>query len=80
VGVMTVNNERIERETKMKATEAKQLAAEINAKCSECFTGAKAVKQFGQWVIKIGGGRESCYGRTIESVESAHDTIRIFKN
>jgi hypothetical protein len=65
---------------KMTATEAREWAAQINLKCSECFTDAKAVKQFGRWVIKIGGGREACYGRTIESVEAAEDTIRIFQN
>lgn len=66
--------------SQMTATQAHQLATEINMKCSECFTDAKAVKQFGKWVIKIGGGRECCYGKTIESVESALDIIRIFKN
>lgn len=65
---------------KMTAMDARKFAAEINLKCSECFTDAKAVKSFGQWVIKIAGGREACYGRTIESVESAADTIRIFHN
>ena len=64
----------------MKAAEARTLAAEINAKCSDCISTAKAVKEFGKWVIKIGGGREACYGRTIESVESAEETIRIFKD
>lgn len=64
----------------MTATEARKWAAKINTDCSECFTDAKAVRQFGKWVIKIGGGWEACYGRTIESVESAEDTVRIFKN
>ena len=67
-------------ETKMTATEARALAIEINTTCSECFTDAKAVKQFGSWVIKIGGGRECCYGRTIESVESAREVLKTFKN
>lgn len=66
--------------SKMTAIKARELAAQINAKCSECFTDSKAVKQFGRWVIKIGGGSESCYGRTIESVEAAEDIIRIFQN
>ena len=64
----------------MTATEARAWATQINNECSECFTDAKAVKQFGQWVIKIGGGREACYGMTIKSVEDAIDTTRIFKN
>lgn len=71
---------RTQTENKLTATTAREWAAQINLKCSECFTDAKAVKQFGRWVIKIGGGREACYGRTIESVESAKDTIRIFQN
>lgn len=62
------------------ATRARALAVEINTKCSECFIDAKAVRQFGRWVIKIGGGREACYGRTIESEEDAEALIRIFKN
>jgi hypothetical protein len=65
---------------RMTATEARLWAGKINVECSECFKGAKAVKQFGQWVIKIGGGSESSYGRTIESVASAEDTLRIFRN
>lgn len=65
---------------RMTATQARALAAQINVECSECFTDAKAVKQFGRWVIKIGGGRECCYGKTLESVEAAADTIRIFRN
>jgi hypothetical protein len=62
------------------ATQARDLAAEINLKCSDCFTDAKAIKQFGKWVIKIGGGRECCYGRTIETVDGAWDCIRVFGN
>ena len=64
----------------MKASEARALASEINSKCRETLSEARAVKQFGKWVIKIGGGREACYGRTIESVEAAQDTIRIFQD
>jgi uncharacterized protein YdbL (DUF1318 family) len=65
---------------KMTATEARQWAAQISARCSGCFTTVKAVKQFGRWVININGGRGACYGRTIESVEAAEDTVRIFQD
>jgi hypothetical protein len=70
----------VSKHVKFTATKARAWAVEINTKCSECFKDAKAVKQFGRWVIKIGGGREACYGRTIESEEDAEDIIRIFKN
>jgi len=62
----------------MSATEARSLAKEINRKCSDCFSDAKAVKEWGQWVIKISGGRESCYGRTIIDADDAAEVIRIF--
>lgn len=65
---------------KMTATQAREMAKNINLMCSDCFDDAKAVKQMGRWVIKIGGGREACYGRAIESVEGAKETIRIFRN
>lgn len=65
---------------KMTATEAREWATRINTECSECFGDAKAVKQFGKWVININGGRGACYGRTIETVDDAIDTARIFAN
>lgn len=67
-------------ETPMTATEARRWAKEIGAKCSDCFTSVKAVKQFGRWLVKVNGGREACYGKTVESVDAARDLIRIFTN
>ena len=65
---------------KFTATEARAFAAKIKTECSECFKEVKSVKFWGSWVIKIDGGSETPYGRTIESVEDAEETIRIFKN
>lgn len=64
----------------MNATTARKWATKINTECSECFTNAKAVKRFGQWVIDINGGSAACYGRTIKTEGSAKDTVRIFGN
>ena len=66
--------------TLLKMKEARAYAARINAECSGCFSDAKAAKEFGQWVVKIGGGSGCCYGRTIETVEAAEDTLRVFRD
>jgi len=62
------------------ANQARNYAARIQSECSECFTNVKALKRFGQWVIDIDGGSGACYGRTIKTVDSAEDTLRIFAN
>lgn len=64
----------------LKATEARKYAAEIASKCSDCFAHVRARKFLGRWVIDINGGSGACYGKTVDSVESAQDIIRIFKN
>lgn len=66
--------------TSLTATEAREFAKRILAECSECFTNVKAVKQFGKWIIKINGGREACYGKTIETMDGAEEVLRVFAN
>ena len=63
---------------KLTATQARHFAKRILAET--CSTNVKAVKQFGQWVIKINGGKENCYGRTITCLEVAQDELAIFAN
>lgn len=65
---------------KLTATEAREYANQIATKCSECFSVVKARKFLGSWVIDINGGSAACYGKTVRSVESAQDLIRIFQN
>jgi hypothetical protein len=64
----------------MTATQARTFAKRIQQECSECFSQVKAHKFLERWIIDINGGRGACYGRTIRSVESAEDTIRIFRD
>jgi hypothetical protein len=64
----------------MKATDARNWAKKILIDCSECFTNVRAVKSFGEWVVKVNGGREACYGHTIKTTDSAADFVRCFKN
>lgn len=66
--------------TKLTATEAREIAQRILAECSECFTKVVARKFLGQWVIEVNGGSGACYGKTVKSTEAAEDLIRIFKN
>jgi len=66
----------------MTKTEATKFVSEIKIKCSECFPAdkVKASKQFGKWVININGGSGACYGKTVDSVESAESILSIFAN
>ena len=61
---------------KLTATQARHFAKRILAETHH--TKVKAVKEWGGWVIKIDGGSENCYGRTIKYLETAEDELRIF--
>lgn len=63
---------------KLTATQARNFAKRIIAET--LFTNVKAVKGFNGWEINIDGGRGACYGHTIQHVETAEDTLRIFAN
>jgi|GEM_PF-6837921 len=62
------------------ATQARHYAKRILAECSECFKDVKAVKAWGHWEIRIGGGSAACYGRTLKDKDDAEWTLETFNN
>ena len=62
------------------ATQARHFATRILTECSQCFSNVKVVKDFGKWVIKLDGGSEACYGRTLRDEDDCQYTLDVFKN
>lgn len=58
------------------STQARSFAKRIIA--GTVFTNVKSNRGFNGWEINIDGGSAANYGRTINTIDAAEDTLRIF--